>query len=309
MPITTRQAPWLLLVFSLAAKHASRRVEVWRKLQRFGAILLRNSGYLLPNNSTNRERFEWLAAAIRKYRGEASVVQVQSIDNLSFEQLAQRFVEARSRDYQGILQHLQKYLSAAPRARSAARLSQLRRRCQEIVAIDFFQSPLRRRVEELLDRAEAPEVHAEANPRMQRVSKRNYRDKVWVTRLRPEIDRVASAWLIRRFIDPGARFMFASDVEKTGSAVAFDMFHHGFGHRGEDCTFETLRNLFGIRDRKVGVLAQIVHDADLCDDKFGRREGFGIEEVLKGWARQDVSDREILKRGMDLIDGLYHSLP
>lgn len=307
--MTNNRVPWLLLVFSLATKHASRRVEVWRKLQRYGALLLRNSGYLLPNNSTNRERFEWLATAIRKYKGEASVVQVHSIDNLSFEQLAQRFVEARSREYQGVLQALQKHLAAAPRARSAARLSQLRRRYQEIVANDFFQSPVRARVEELLERAESPAVHSEANLETKRVSRRNYRDKVWVTRPRPEIDRVASAWLIRGFIDPKARFVFSSDATTFSSAIPFDMFHNGFGHRGEDCTFETLRKQFEIRDRKVAVLAQVVHDADLCDDKFGRKEGFGIEQALKGWARQDVPDRKILARGMQLMDGLYHSLP
>jgi len=307
MVITNNRVPWLLLVFSLASKHASRRVEIWRKLQRYGAILLRNSGYLLPNNSTNRERFEWLANAIRTYKGEASVVQVHSIDNLSFEQLAQRFVEARSRDYQQLLQNLEKCVSASASRRAAGGVSRVRRRYQEIAAIDFFQSPLRSRLEELLERADSPAAAA-TNPEALKVSKKHYRGRVWVTRPRPEIDRVASAWLIRRFVDPRARFVFAADPQKAPSAVPFDMFHHGFGHRGEDCTFETLRKQFGVRDRKAGLLAQIVHDADLGDDKFGRKEGLGIEQALKGWGRQQLPDREILARGMQLIEGLYRSL-
>ncbi len=306
MVITNNRVPWLLLVFSLASKHASRRVEIWRKLQRYGAILLRNSGYLLPNNSTNRERFEWLANAIRTYKGEASVVQVHSIDNLSFEQLAQRFVEARSRDYQELLQNLEKYVSAPASRRVAGGLSRVRRRYQEIAAIDFFQSPLRKRLEELLERADSP-IASTGNPEALKVSKKHYRGRTWVTRPRPEIDRVASAWLIRRFVDPRARFVFAADPQKTPTAVPFDMFHHGFGHRGEDCTFETLRKHFGVRDRKVGLLAQIVHDADLGDDKFGRKEGLGIEQALKGWGRQQLPDRKILARGMQLVEGLYRS--
>ncbi len=309
MAVTTSRVPWLLLVFSLATKHASRRVEVWRRLRRYGAAPLRNSGYLLPNNPANREHFEWLATAIRRYKGEASVVQVHSIDNLGPEQIAQRFSDLRSRDYRGLIRDLQKHLSTPSGKSSAARLSRLRHRYQEIVAIDFFHSPLRERVEELLERADSRNSKQATNTGAPLGPRKSYRGKIWVTRPRPEIDRVASAWLIRRFVDPKARFAFASAPEDVPSAIPFDMFHHGFGHRGEDCTFETLRKLFRVRDRKVGVLAQIVHDADLGDEKFGRLEGLGIEQVLKGWGKQELPDREILAHGFQLIEGLYHSLP
>src|SRR6266849_2867633 len=107
-------AAWLLLTFTLPTRRASQRVEVWRKLQRYGAVPLGNSGYLLPNSPTNQERFEWLAAAIRKYAGEASVVKVQSIDNLSTPQLIGRFAEARAREYQELIGELQKRSSVPP---------------------------------------------------------------------------------------------------------------------------------------------------------------------------------------------------
>jgi hypothetical protein len=123
------------------------------------------------------------------------------------------------------------------------------------------------------------------------------------------VDRSASAWLIQRFIDPKARFAFAPEDQVPNGAVPFDMFHReGFGHRGEDCTFETLQKDFRIRDAKVKVISEIIHDADLSDEKFGRKEGLGIDEVLKGWARQGVPDAELLQRGMQLMEGLYHSL-
>lgn len=136
----------------------------------------------------------------------------------------------------------------------------------------------------------------------------SYRSRKWVTRPRPGVDRITSAWLIRKFIDPKARFVFANENDKPGRAVPFDMYEGGFGHRGEDCTFETLTNAFRIRDKRVIVMGQIVHDADLFDEKFSRKEGFGVDEVMKGWARQGLSDEELLKRGMQLAEGLYQSL-
>jgi hypothetical protein len=143
-------APWLLLTFTLPKKRASQRVEVWRKLQRYGAVPLGNSGYLLPNNATTRERFEWLATAIRKYSGEASVVMVESIDNLSAPQLIGRFAEARGNEYQEIIRELQKLESVPSQRRAFGRVSRLRTRFNEIAEIDFFESPLQKRVQELL---------------------------------------------------------------------------------------------------------------------------------------------------------------
>ena len=86
------------------------------------------------------------------------------------------------------------------------------------------------------------------------------------------------------------------------------MFHGGFGHRGEDCTFETFQKAFRIRDKEVGVIGQIVHDADLLDEKFGRKEDFGVDQILNGWAKQNISDSELLKRGIQLIEALYSSV-
>jgi hypothetical protein len=132
---------------------------------------------------------------------------------------------------------------------------------------------------------------------------------VWITRPRPGIDRVSSAWLIRRFIDPEARFVFGTEPSIYPDAIPFDMFcPEGFGHRGEDCTFETLYKQFAIRDSKVKRIAQIIHDADLGDDKFGRIEGQGLDRVLNGWAKQGLPDDELLQRGTELIEGLYESL-
>lgn len=280
-------------------------MEVWRNLQRYGSIPLGNSGYLLPNSPVNQERFEWLAQAIRKYAGEASVVSIQSIDNLSTPQLVTRFTDARARDYQTLIRDLQKISTATPHKSASGRLNRLRERFREIVEIDFFSSPLRKRVEDLLANADAPPA---AKERGAKVRLEDYVGRLWVTRPRPGIDRSASAWLIRKFIDKKARFTFAQEADVPPNAVPFDMFGGGFGHRGEDCTFETLRKEFHIRDSRVTAIGEMVHDTDLNDGKFGRKEAFGVDEVLKGFARKGMTDKELLERGIEMIEGLYHSV-
>jgi hypothetical protein len=297
--------PWLLLTFSLPVKRASQRVEVWRNLQRYGCVPLGNSGYLLPNTLVNQERFEWLAQAIRKYAGEASVVGVQSIDNLSTPQLVARFTEARESDYQELIRGLQKIFSVPIHKRATGRMSRLRTRFREVAEIDFFVSPLQKRVEDLLARADAP---PEAQERGGKLHPKDYVRRIWVTRPRPGIDRSASAWLIRKFIDKKARFTFAQEADIPHGAVPFDMFQGGFGHRGDDCTFETLCKDFRIRDARVAAIGEMVHDADLADGKFGRKEAFGVDEVLKGFARKGMTDKEILDWGIEMMEGLYHSV-
>jgi hypothetical protein len=303
MTVTRKSGPeqaWLLLVFSLAKRNASLRVSVWRKLQHYGAVALGNSGYLLPNTSENRERFEWLATTIRTARGESSVVDVRAIDNFSPVQLKARFCDARSRDYRELLTDL-KTVPGSPRIRDT-QIARLRRRFQEISSIDFFGSPLREQVERALNQSSQPQSETD------RPSRREYQKRLWVTRPRPGVDRVTSAWLIRKFIDPKARFGFSTAGRVPSGSVPFDMFEAGFSHRGDDCTFETLTKSFRIHDKKVNAIAQIVHDADLFDEKFGRKEGFGIDAIMNGWARQGLTDPELLNRGMQLTEGLYGSL-
>ena len=297
---------WLLLAFTLPSKRASQRVEIWRKLQRYGTVPLGNSGYLLPSSPSNEERFQWLATSIRKYGGDASVVHVESIDNLSAPRLISRFSEARTREYQALIQELELPLSNRAEGKTAS-LSRLQSRFQQIAEVDFFNSPLRVRVKELLERAASSQGARPTMP-MSKISAKDYKGRVWVTRPTPGVDRCSSAWLIRRFIDPKARFAFAAEDRVPTGYVPFDMFHEeGFGHRGDDCTFETLEKKFHIRDPKVAVIGQMIHDADLLDDRFGRREGYGVDEILKGWARQGLADEKLLERGMELIEGLYHA--
>ena len=306
MSISTSKPPWLLLIFSLPSKRASERVGIWRKLQKYGTFALRNSGYVLPNTPVNQERLEWLATAIRGFKGEASVLQVLAIDDLPSDVLKERFREERKPDYTALIREVQQ-LKPSEQGFST-QLTRLKRRLEEIIEIDFFESPLRTKAEETIYKAEHP-LTAQAWIGKGRISKTEYQSRVWITRPRPGIDRVSSAWLIKRFIDPKASFLFDSNPTVHPEAVPFDMYQAGgFGHEGEKCTFETLCARFGITDKKVRLIGQAIHDADLDDDKFGRTEGITINQILKGWAKQGIPDDELLNRGIDLIEGLYHSI-
>ena len=287
---------WLLLVFNLPSKKASVRVDIWRKLRRAGALALPTSGYLLPNGGDNLERFEWLSAEIRKHKGQASVAQVQSFDDMPQERIVQLFVAARNNDYEKLLRELQ-------RRRRPSTVAVVRKKLLQVSAIDFFGSPLKQKVEHAISALEGRNSGRSRPPRSR------YTSRIWVTRHRPGIYRCASAWLIQHFVDPRARFIFAGDAAQQPDAVPFDMYGDaGFGHQGENCTFETLCREFALRDGRLKQISEIVHDADLDDGKFQRAEGAGIDRILKGWAKQQVADEELLRRGMQLFDALYAGL-
>lgn len=299
-------SPWLLLIFSMPAKRSSERVGVWRKLQKHGSLSLRNSGYILPNSPLNLERFEWLAAMIRGFQGEASVLHVSAVDDLPDDVLREKFREERKGDYLELVREV-KALKRSNQAFSQ-QLTRLKRRFEEIVEIDFYHSSLRDKAMAAIQRAERQETQT-VRSRTVRLSKADFQKRIWITRPQPGIDRVSSAWLIRRFIDPKALFRFHGDARTEPEGIPFDMYQAGdFGHEGDHCTFETLCHRFGIRDRKVVLMGKVIHDADLEDEKFGRSEGIVLHQILTGWSQAGVEDEALMERGIQMIEGLYHSI-
>lgn len=302
-------SPWLFLMFQLPARAASQRVSVWRKLKKYGALPWRDSAYILPNTPAHLEKFQWLLAEIRKHRGSGSVLRVADIEGLTHRQVVAMFNDMRRSEYERLIRELRQE-SRKKRVRDGAGRSgsaqKFRRRFEEISAVDLFECPLRREAQRLLGVLEGR--LQDENVRREARNLQAYRGQTWMTRPRPEVDRVASAWLIWRFIDPGAKFVFSADPPANPGAIRFDMFEGEFTHEGEDCTFETLLRRFNLRDTRLPAIAQIVHDADLEDGKFGRLEGFAIQAILQGWARMGWSDEEVLRRGFDLYDALYQML-
>jgi hypothetical protein len=295
---------WLLLLFSLPTKRKTERVAVWRRLKKMGAVQLKTSTYLLPDEPAQYEQFQWLAQQIRDYGGDSTLVRAQEIEGLTRDEVVSLFNTAREAEYANLKKTLQNFISRRRKldAESAAvELERLTKQFRELRQIDFFDSARGHEVAMLLRRAEGPQ----RSRKFQTLDPKQYRGKTWLTRPRPEIDRVGSAWLISRFIDPKAKFVFAPSAQSVPGAIPFDMLDAEFSHHGNNCTFETLVKRFALADKAVARIAEMIHDADLDDAKFQRVECVGIDRVLKGWAKQGLADEEILRRGFECFDALY----
>ena len=304
----SRSHKWVLLTYRSHSQPSGFRVKIWRKLQEIGAIAIKHSVYVLPSTPEALEDFQWLRQEIVDAGGKATVFMADAIDSAEDQEIVRAFQEARDRDYAEILEELHVLEKAC--VEDAGRgisvdLVKLRRQLEAVVAIDFFEAPKRaealsacRRCEELI---QAPKPAVEA---VEVSDPSAYRKRRWVTRKGPHIDRLASAWLIRRYVDPEAQFAFVEEgTMLQEDDVPFDMFGADFGHHGDDCTFETLQRAFGLDDPALDVIARIVHDADLKDGKFGRRDVEGIEKTIRALSSQ-LSDDRLLEVGLHLFDGL-----
>ena len=305
------KSSWLLLLYKLPTKRTTARVTLWRKLRKFGAVQLKTSGYVLPNDATQFERFQWLATQIRDAGGDATLVRVAEIEGLSNEQIVQMFNQARAAEYKELIGACRSALAGHQKGKDgelADVLEQQQRRFREIKEIDYFKSPSADDAQMVLQRLEKLLVPRKSGAARPTLDPQKFAGKTWLTRPRPGIDRAGSAWLVRKFIDPKARFVFGMEPSRQPNALPFDMADAEFSHHGDDCTFETLVKRFGITDQAVLKMAEMVHDADLEDEKFQRSECIGINSVLSGWARTKMTDSELLAKGMECFEGLYQQL-
>ena len=294
---------WLLLLVRLPATHTAERVAIWRKLKKSGAIQIQTSTYILPDEPARYETFQWLSQHIRDAGGDATLIRAQKIEGLSNQKLIELFNAARAKEYAALIEMIRSLDDHGQRSSSFGdKLGRLRKQFREIRQSDFFDSPKAQNVEVLLRKLE--QIPPRARPQA-RIDRRDFLGRIWLTRPHPEIDRVGSAWLIRKFIDPKAKFIFGAKRPPGQRVITFDMLEGDFSHDGDDCTFETLIRRFEIKDKAARKIAEMIHDADLDDDKFQRSECFGIDRVLKGWAKQGLPDKEILRRGFECFDALY----
>ena len=295
---------WLLLLYSLPTRQKTERVAVWRRFKKIGAIQIKTSTYLLPDEPAQYEQFQWLAKQIRDYGGDSTLVRAQEIEGLNKEKVVAKFNDVRAKDYGQLRKALQGFIARRRRMDAEEAVSELERftrRLREVRAVDFFDSPRGHDVAMLLRRAEGPKRPRE----LEKFDVKQYQGKTWLTRPRPEIDRVGSAWLIAKFIDRKPKFVFAPTADAIPDAIPFDMLDADFSHHGNYCTFETLTKRFAISDKSLVKIGEMIHDADLDDARFQRVEAVGIDRVLKGWAKQGLSDEEILRRGFECFDALY----
>jgi hypothetical protein len=322
LPMTDKTSPspdrWLLLIHQLPAKPAYFRVKIWRRLQGLGAVAVKNAVYALPANEQSQEDFEWLLKEIVTGGGEAMVCEARMIDGLSDQEVRALFNAARDEDYEALAKEARLLaeipaakLSEMQRAEARARLAKLKSRSLEIVALDFYGANGRETVDGLLAMLDATlrenPIITSAPDDDKSLETEALKGRVWVTRQGVHVDRIASAWLIRRFIDSDAQFKFVrgKDHAPGRGELRFDMFDAEFTHEGDRCTFEVLLSRAGLENPALRAIGDIVHDIDLKDGKFGREETSGIAHLIAGLTMANKSDEQRISRGAAVLDDLY----
>jgi hypothetical protein len=315
MPGKTSEPRWLLLIHQIPPKPSYLRVKVGRRLQGLGAVAVKNSVYVLPRSDQAFEDFQWVRREIVDGGGDASVCEARFVEGLSDSGVETLFNAARDADYAALAQETRRLHAAvgrrkrpgADKGRATAALLRFRKRLGEVVAIDFFGASGRETVEGLLAAAEAG-LRPAADPTTKpAVSVAEVRGRTWVTRTGVHVDRVASAWLIRRFIDPEARFKFVPGQEYAPrpGELRFDMFEADFTHESGLCTFEVLLHRFGLGDSALRQIGEIVHDIDLKDGKFARPDAVGVDRLIAGIAMRNPSDEARIDEGGGVFESLY----
>ena len=312
-----REPGWLLLIHQIPPKPNYFRVKIWRHLQRLGAVGIKNSVYALPSSEQAQEDLNWVLREIVEGGGDASLVEARLIEGLNDEQVKEMFRAARDVEYQAIGEEVRELVRGAPRkgdipeekrSELNAAVARLQKRMGDIATIDFFHARSREPVEGLLRDLEqrlALQAIEKEPARVAPVEKP--RGATWVTRTGIHVDRMASAWLIRRFIDAQAKFKFvvAREYRHREGELRFDMFDGEFTHQGELCTFEVLLARFEITDAALRAISEIVHDIDLKDEKHGRADNAGFEHLINGIAMAHPEDEVRLQRSSAVLDDLY----
>jgi hypothetical protein len=312
------QTEWLLLIHQIPPKPNYFRVKIWRRLQKIGAVAIKQSVYVLPSNGQAYEDLHWIVKEITEGGGTASLSKTVFLEGLSNTQIESLFQVARDDEYEQIVNDTRSFIKELTKASESSgslalkkkrELSRIQGRFAEIATIDFFNAPGREVAEKILTECDAllRETKENSPPGVQELKKMCGR--TWVTRKGIYVDRIACAWLIHRFIDPEGRLKFVADVRyrPRPDELRFDMFEGEFTHIGDNCTFEVLVDTFGLATRPITAIAEIVHDIDLKDKKYNRPEVNGIQAVFSGMAATCSDDQDRLERGSRLLDELYAS--
>jgi hypothetical protein len=309
---------WLVFVHQLPSQPSNARVKTWRRLQQIGAVAVKNAVHVLPNTPQAGEDFEWLRTEVLALGGQATIFDASSISGVEEKHIIKQFRRAQTAEYVKLNKAI-RALSAKvgkrlrPDDDAVRTIHALQHRLRDALQKDFFGASGGRKAQAALEGlAASSHPPSRRSGRQMRpaeeIDRRDYFRRTWITRPRPGVDRFASAWLIRRFVDPHATFVFAESPATHTSAVPFDMYQSGgFKHEGDHCTFEVLQRRFGIIDHAVEDIARIVHDLDLKDDRFKHPHRAAIGALVEGLRTSIADDGTLLEQGIVLFEALYQS--
>lgn len=306
---------WLMLIHQIPPRPGYLRVKVGRRLQALGAVAVKNSVYVLPRSDETLEDFQWVRREIVAGGGDASVCETRFVEGLSDHSVEALFNAARDEDYAALARDARAIQTAAKggskrpgsqRDKAGPAIVRLRKRLREVIEIDFFAASGRNAVEQLVAAVEADLRPARTDSEPRAMEPADVRGRTWVTRSGVHVDRIASAWLIRRFIDPEARFRFVPGHEPPQpDELRFDMFEAEFTHEGERCTFEVLLRRFALGEHALARIGELVHDIDLKDGRFNHLETVGLDHLIAGIAMRHQDDEGRLRDGAAAFDALY----
>ena len=316
---------WILLIHQIAHDSPNLRVKIWRNLKKHGAVLFKNAVYVLPHTNEHEEIMQWLCNQIKEGGSDASLFITESLDKKQDEEIIKSFHEICDKEYISLIEVCDAELKKITQREETEgiseglvheykrKLNEILKSADDISKIDFFHAPQKELLlqkiaslqKTLLKWTKTSEKEIKVTGKVYQI--KDFSDKKWVTRKDIFIDRIASAWLIKRFIDPKARFVFSSKDKIPGDAIPFDMYGSEFTHHGEDCTFETFIKAFDLKDSALQSIAEIVHDIDLKDDKYGRKEVEGLAQIITGLSQKLKNDNKLLEKGFEIFDALYQN--
>ena len=318
---------WILLIHQIAQDSPNLRVKIWRNLKKHGAVLFKNAVYMLPYSDEHEEIMQWLCNQIKEGGSDASLFITESLDKKQDEEIMKSFHEICDKEYILLIEVCDAELKKITQREDTEgiseslvheykrKLNEILKSADDISKIDFFHAPQKEILLQkiaslqkmLLKWTKTSEKEIKVTGKVYQI--KDFSGRKWATRKDIFIDRIASAWLIRRFIDPKARFVFVSKgTEKVPrGTVPFDMYGSEFTHHGEDCTFETLMKAFDLKDPALQSIAEMVHDIDLKDNKYGRKEADGIAQIVTGLSQKLKEDNKLLEKGLEIFDALYQN--
>jgi hypothetical protein len=301
---------------NLPGSATTKRVRLWRRLQGVGAVAVRPSVYVLPAREECMETFQWVVREIHEMGGQVSLCEGQFVDGVTDDDIERKFNEARNADYAALGKEARELAKAIKAKRSATGLAALESQCAklkqrfaEIVSTDFCHASGREGAEGLLgsiERTLSEKRGSKRGPeRLERA--RRPRGATWVTRSGVHVDRIACAWLICRFIDPEAKLKFvaAKGYVPDKGELRFDMYDAEFTHVGDRCSFEVILERMGLEDPALVAIAEIIHDIDLRDEKFGRDETPGVRSQITGVCAAVRDDLGRIAAATPVFEALY----